>query len=303
MSQPLVSVILPVYNGERFLKEAIESILNQSFSNFELFIINDGSIDSSLAIINSFQDDRIIVINQQNRGLAAALNVGISKSSGKYIARMDADDISMYNRFKTQVDYLEKNTDISVLSGAVDYIDQNGKTLGRSFPVTYERIMNDMLFLVGCIVNHPAVMIRKEDLDMIGEYSELIGERFEDYQLWIRFINKGFKIKNLSEILLQYRMLETSISSQYYLPPLGRKYLMKMVIEGGITQEQINKIKQYYVTEIDKIGLKNRQLNYDNIQNFFFCKIRLISKPLALQIISGWVNIYWTLKVLYLRRF
>lgn len=106
----LISVILPVYNAELYLKEAIESILKQTYKSFELIILNDGSSDNSLNIINSFKDDRIILIDRENNGLVYTLNEGINMAKSKYIARMDADDISLSDRFEKQIKHMEENS-------------------------------------------------------------------------------------------------------------------------------------------------------------------------------------------------
>ena len=106
---PLISVILPVYNCEKYIRDSIQSILDQVFNDFELIIINDGSTDNTFGIIKSFSDDRIILVNQVNHGLTFSLNVGLSLAKGKYIARMDADDISLPDRFKKQVNFLSEN--------------------------------------------------------------------------------------------------------------------------------------------------------------------------------------------------
>ena len=301
MKNPLVSVIMPVYNGEFFIGIAIESILNQSFTNFEFLIINDGSTDNSLSIINSFQDDRIIVINQSNKGLAASLNVGISKSIGKYIARMDADDISAPDRFKIQVDFFENNHSISVLSGAVNYIDANGKMLGRSFPITCSYLVKKGLTHLGGVVNHPAVMMRKKDLDNVGKYSEIINKRYEDYHLWMQFLKKGYKINNTSKILLSYRLLDTSITSQYQLTPEAFKLLKRVIAEDNIKADTIDQINQYYIEQKYENNESPRSLHYKNLQNIVHLKTKFINENWTASIISIINNIYLSIKLLLVK--
>ncbi|MGB1216791.1 MAG: glycosyltransferase family 2 protein, partial [Saprospiraceae bacterium] len=135
---PIVSVIMPVYNGGTYLHTAIQSILHQKFSDFEFIIINDGSSDNSLEIIESFEDKRIKCISfEQNQGIVAALNKGVESSKGKYIARMDADDISHPERLGKQVDFLEKRTEIGIVgTGAFIFsINKNNKIKGHSYPL------------------------------------------------------------------------------------------------------------------------------------------------------------------------
>ena len=131
MTEPDVTVLLPVFNGALFLHQAIESILSQSFDNFELLIINDGSSDDSEKIIHSYSDHRINYVNNgQNIGLVATLNKGINLARGKYIARMDADDISIANRLKEQKEYLDQHSEVSFVASTINRIDQNGDIKG-----------------------------------------------------------------------------------------------------------------------------------------------------------------------------
>lgn len=130
---PLISIVIPVYNAERFIEKAIESICNQSYKNIEIIVIDDGSIDESLQIIKSIRDDRIRIISRENRGLIASLNEGINLSRGSYIARMDADDISSPIRIEQQVKYFEHHIDCGVLFTGLEYIDENGNIIRKSF--------------------------------------------------------------------------------------------------------------------------------------------------------------------------
>ena len=128
--EPQVSIIMPVYNGEKFLKEAIESILSQTFTDFEFIIVNDGSIDSSLKIIREYanRDSRIKIIDQKNTGIIGALNNALKASKGTYIARMDSDDISNPDRLKKQIEYIEKENAYLCGTWAIS-IDKNGKEI------------------------------------------------------------------------------------------------------------------------------------------------------------------------------
>jgi glycosyltransferase involved in cell wall biosynthesis len=294
---PVVSVVMPVYNAELFLSASIESILSQTFTDFEFIIINDGSTDNSLRVINYYKDkdERISVVNQENKGLSFALNTGISKCSGKYIARMDADDIAVSNRFKIQVDFLNTNKDISVLSGAVNYIDIDNNILGRSFPITWTRVIKKMLFK-GNPINHPASMIRKEDLDKVGQYSEIINSKFEDMHLWCQFLKKGYKIKNLSTILLNYRISKNSISSQFIISNRTTKLLQEIMLAKTPTLEMIQKIKEFQNEEAVMAGEVSRNHLYENVLNTLYLKIKPINQNFAEKLICGLSNINVTLK-------
>jgi glycosyltransferase involved in cell wall biosynthesis len=124
--EPLISVVMPVYNAAQYLREAIDSILNQTFRDFEFIIINDGSTDRSLEIIQSYNDDRIRLINQKNTGLAKALNNGIAIAKSDFIARMDADDISIPERLTSQFSFLESNVDVVAVGSNAEVIDKEG---------------------------------------------------------------------------------------------------------------------------------------------------------------------------------
>ena len=170
--KPLITVLMSVYNGERYLHEAIESILNQTFTDFEFLIINDGSTDSTRDIITSYTDSRIRLIdNEQNIGLTKSLNKGIDLARGKYIARMDADDISMPERLEVQYNFLEKNIEYSLVSSGAYLIDENNNQIGELYrPYNYEMILGYIFFFNPII--HPSVLFEKKEIIECGKYNE-----------------------------------------------------------------------------------------------------------------------------------
>ena len=207
----LVSVILPVYNGEQFLKKSIDSVLDQSYKNFELIIINDGSTDKSDLIINKYlPNDKIKYFSRNNKGLVATLNEAIQRSSGQFIARMDQDDICYPTRIQKQLDFLIKKN-IDVCGTSYKIIDENENVLKviNSFNEYFEVIISAMLVPFA----HPSVMFRnifqRKDLSYgSGEITFA-----EDYDLWIKMVKKDVSFGNLKEILLKYRVFENSLSS------------------------------------------------------------------------------------------
>lgn len=200
---------MSVYNSEAYLKEAIESILEQTFGNFEFIIINDNSTDKSLDIINSYTDKRIkLVTNEQNMGLTKSLNKGMGIASGKYIARMDADDISMPDRLQKQFDHMEKNSDVVVVGSMYKLIGD--KNLTSVISLTNDAIR--LQLLTQNAIAHPVAFIRESIFD---KYNLRYNESFtvaQDYELWSRIMEYG-KLENLPEVLLEYRRHNEQISS------------------------------------------------------------------------------------------
>lgn len=229
-----ISIIMPVYNGEKYLKEAIESILNQTFKNFELIIINDGSSDQSKNIIENFLDKRIKNLeNKTNRGLIYSLNYGISKAKGKYIARMDADDISHLNRLEIQFNYLEKNKDIFFLGSQVEKVYSKTEKIKLSrLRTAYSDIKTDLLFANPFI--HPTLMFRQEIFS--ENYYEEGLNGAEDFGLWQDLIYK-YKGINLPNVLLKYRILETGITKTY-----DKKIYEKLEVHKKIYQKSLKNI-------------------------------------------------------------
>lgn len=209
---PLVTVLLPVYNGALHLNEAIESILNQTFTDFELLIINDGSIDNSESIICSYNDQRITyLLNDTNKGLIYTLNKGIGLAKGKYIARMDADDISLPERIIKQVAAFKTYSDLAVCGTAYEtFGGENSKK--HLLPLSFESINTELLF--SCCIGHPTVMMRKSFLieqNLAYQESYL---HAEDYKLWLDISTKG-QIINLPEVLLMYREHSGQVSNLF----------------------------------------------------------------------------------------
>ncbi len=211
MSIPQVTVLLPVFNASLYLREAVDSILDQTFKHFELLIINDGSKDDSAAILSSYTDSRIRIINHdKNKGLIKTLNEGLQIAKGKYIIRMDADDVSVHNRIEMQVKFMEANTDI-VLAGAW-FKDIDGKIKVAKTPTKYEALKSQLFF--SCALAHPTIIIRK---NIFIENNLFYNSEFphaEDYELWVR-VSRLFKVANIPEVLLNYRFHEGQVSKEH----------------------------------------------------------------------------------------
>jgi glycosyltransferase involved in cell wall biosynthesis len=202
MDKPKISVLTSVYKGEEFIKAAADSVLNQTYANFEWIIINDASPDNSIKILESYNNPRIkIYHNESNIGLAASLNKGWELCQGEYIARMDTDDVCRLDRFEKQLAFMESNHDISVVGS---WVNLTGDWSGIwKTPVTHEEIKCKLLF--NSAMAHPTVFIRKKDFDDNRfRYSEVL-RKIQDYDLWSRAIQQ-LKFANIPEVLLDYRI-------------------------------------------------------------------------------------------------
>ena len=202
---PTVSVVLPVHNGEPYLAEAIDSILGQTFGDFELIAVDDASTDNSRRRLDdaAARDSRVCVVDGQERGLVGALNLGLSLARGEFIARMDADDISQPSRFARQVRYLRENPDIAVVGSAITLIDASGAVVRElSYPLAPADV-DRFLMEVGSALAHPAVMARRKAMLTVGGYRKLF-QHSEDYDLWLRMAER-YLLANLTDRLLRYR--------------------------------------------------------------------------------------------------
>lgn len=210
MKNPKVTVLMPVYNCESFIKEAINSILDQTFTDFEFIIINDGSTDTTKNIINSYNDIRIkIVNNKKNIGLTKSLNKGLKISKGEYIARMDADDISIKNRLKIESGFLNSNPEYGLIAARYSIIDKNGNILKNSGSYLNPDGIYYTLNFQNCLT-HSSVMFRKNIVSKIGAYDKALTQA-QDYELWYR-LSKVTKIYQTREILIKWRMSNKNIS-------------------------------------------------------------------------------------------
>lgn len=225
-----VSIIMSTYKEEEvFLRQSIESILNQTYKDFEYIIILDNPNNKlHMKIINDYasKDKRIkFYINEQNMGLTASLNRGLSLAKGKYICRMDADDISINNRLELQKRYLENN-DFDLIGGISQMIDENGKVIYsiKKVPTDLNKIKKSLKY--NQVISHPTWFGKKEVFDKLNGYRNM--PLCEDYDFTLRAVLQGYKISNIDEIVLKYRMTTSSISrSNLYEQYLFAKYITK----------------------------------------------------------------------------
>lgn len=211
MKKPLVSVLMPNYNGEKYISEAIESILKQTYSNFEFIIIDDCSTDDSWKIIQKYakKDKRIKAYrNEENLKIVRTRNklFSLANKKTKYYAIFDSDDISLPDRLKEEVNFLEKNKEYGVVGSNIILINEKSKVIGkRNYVLSWEK-MKKVMGRYDPIAQ-PSVMIRKKVIDLVGKYNEKY-TRCQDYELWMR-IGTKVKIRNLKKPLIKYRISST----------------------------------------------------------------------------------------------
>lgn len=210
MASPMVSVIMPVYNSAEYLEEAVRSILGQTLDDFEFIVIDDGSTDGSSQILDSHEDKRMRVIHQPKRGIVESLNLGLELAQGRYVARMDSDDISLPKRLATQVAFMEQHPEVGICgTSCVLFGDRHAV----STPKTRNDDIRSWLVFGPCFA-HPTVMMRRSLIMRNGLFYDPGFKQAEDYELWIRF-SKHCGMANLPEPLLLYRVREEQATSKH----------------------------------------------------------------------------------------
>lgn len=206
---PRVTVLMAVHNGEQFLPEALDSVLAQSFDDFELLVVDDGSIDRSAAIVQALRDPRVRLISQPSSGLAAALNLGLEHARGEYIARHDDDDVSLPNRLERQVEYLDRHPDVALIGSNYTIIDEVGTALAATRVFTHPDDVALALVLSNQF-GHGSVMMRRSVVMSVGGY-DCSADYVEDYDLWTRLSHVA-QVANLAEDLYRWRRSDEGIS-------------------------------------------------------------------------------------------
>lgn len=218
MEKFLVSVVMATYNDKiEYLEKAINSILLQTFSNIEFIIVDDSVKGETINYLEkrAEEDTRIkFVHNPTKLGFVKSLNLGLKLSTGKYIARMDSDDISCSHRLEKQVQYLETHEEVSILGGNINIIDEDGICTGeRKYKTSFKEISKTMFYRNP--LAHPTVMYRRNIIDKIGCYDESFSMA-EDYEMWLRAIKMGLIVENIDEVLVNYRMCEDYHTKRSY---------------------------------------------------------------------------------------
>ncbi len=258
MYSPKISVILPVYNAEKYIFDAVQSILSQTYKNFELIIIDDGSTDDCLNIISKFDDNRILVYkNEKNLGLIATLNKGLNLCKGDFIARMDADDISLPTRFEEQINFFKTHTKTDILGTNYEIFGDVHQII--NLPTNPQQIKIELLF--HNVICHPSVMMKRQSIKNIFYNSNYLHN--EDWAFWLEGIKNKLTITNLNKVLLKYRQEGQNISLKHQQTDFNRtKLIYKNYLSDiipSLTEQELN--YHYYLSKkpinIEKINLNN----------------------------------------------
>lgn len=237
---PTVSVLMAVYNTERYLPEAVESILQQTYQNFELIVIDDGSSDRSLQILQKYAevDQRIHLISRENRGIPKTRNELVSLARGKFLAIMDSDDVALPDRLAQQVAFLEQHPEVVWVGGAFDLIDRKGRRLTRISLVEQDDDIRHLLQKGQVNFLHPTAMLRRQSVLQVGGYDEAF-PLAEDLDLWLRLSQVG-KLASIKEAVVQYRIHPTSTCDRSRgMPPVDVQKALDRAWRNGVIQEQV----------------------------------------------------------------
>lgn len=292
---PLISVLMPVYNGQQYLAEAIESILNQTYTHFELLLLDDGSSDNSAQIIKGFNDSRIVYVkNETNKGLIYTLNRGVGLAKGAFIARMDADDVSVNNRFEKQIQEFQNDEKLVICGSFIKTFGNGAEQYISHMSVTNSQILASIFFT--CPFAHPSVMIRKESLLQLNEVYREDYKHSEDYDLWSRLVFVG-NSKNIPEFLLNYRVHDKQVSTVFEehkyqsVAKIQANLLSRFNIEASGTEAKflLNLFKG--ISKQDKHYLYSGLAFLDNLHRQFALKYPNYIEEHSQVLVARWIKI------------
>jgi glycosyltransferase involved in cell wall biosynthesis len=279
-----ISVLLPVKDGALFIERSIKSIIAQSYPHFELIIIDDHSVDNTALICNKYVslDKRVKLIKSNGKGLVDALNYGASVAEGEYLARMDADDLSLPNRFEKQINFLNSHKDVSILGTWMRIVGWsfhegfgNESFSFQKFPCDHADIVNNLKHVGSFFVlAHPTVMMKRLDFMKIGGYRKFFN-RTEDLDLWVRFAQKGFTFANLDEYLLDYSASNTSITA---IDRVERYLNTAILINSARTQKESYITDDLFPVSLEKIHLYTDPKNFFDLISDFIILLRGINR-------------------------
>ena len=331
INSPLISVIMPVYNGEKFISQAISSILNQTITDFEFIIINDGSTDNTENIILTFDDPRIIYLkNETNLKIIKTLNKGLSLARGKFISRMDSDDIAVNNLFEKQLQAFKSDESIDIVNICTYDLSEDGQKYRNSpRPLIYSPEILKYILIFQNQITHPGIMVKTEKIKLYGYKDDESVYNFEDLDLWLRMTWDGAKCVTLNEKLLFYRLnhngttrtfgnkrniLRVDYSSQFIKEHLGitinKDYLY--LLYGDVSNHKYNQaIINKLIKEIESFIMRsNDKIHVKEFSSWYKIRIATLTLQIVRRLpfkykIKGIKNIiinpYWFLNKAFLK--
>lgn len=256
----LVTVLMPAYNVAGYIREAIDSVLNQTFTDFELLIVNDGSTDDTEKIIRSYPDKRIKLVNRANGGVSAALNTGLEEAKGKYIARFDADDICYPFRLEQQYAFMRSHPDYIIIGSDADYVSESGVFLFKYLNIGHTNEEINERINIYCPFVHSTVFYLKDAVIQAGGY-EVKAHSFEDYFLWMRLIKLG-KACNFSEPLIKVRFNSSSVTIDEKDMDPAFVALKKKALQTGVITDEEGLI---LLKSIKKLSVDKKESSYNRM--------------------------------------
>ncbi|QOV88820.1 glycosyltransferase family 2 protein [Humisphaera borealis] len=272
MPTPRVSFVLPVYNAGPYLAAAVESLLGQTFGDFEILAINDGSTDGSREVLSRYNDCRLRVLDQTNVGLVQTLNRGIREARGEWIARMDADDVSLPDRLAKQTAYLRTHSQVALLGAWVATIDEQSQPLSDvvPFPVTHEELWSS----IGrrpWVMCHPAVMFRRDAAIEVGLYDPAF-RHAEDTEFFARLMSR-FRAATLPDVVLQYRLRREAVSGVFKDHGYANAQLVRRIMERWQPGEPFAATAQERAEADARIAVSSRRRSARQAMGAYFCRV------------------------------
>lgn len=301
---PTVSVLMAVRDEAKYIRNSVESILNQTFGNFEFIIVDDQSKDETVEIIRGFNDERIILVEGSGDGLAAALNKGLARCRGEFIARMDGDDISLPCRLQKQYEYMKKWNRVDLLGSQAEIIDETGCIVGKYIKPIDERIIRKAA-KYGCPIIHPSYFGRKNLFISMNGYREKFTYA-QDYDFILRALDKNSTIHNIDEVLIYYRFVyNKSRATKNYLQMYYTKLALqlhqcrvKFGYESKIIEVKLNKrfdgeMRYFYAVDKIRSFLLNKSSSSGRILKYLFIALAFCISIMHYQVLQSMTRAFF----------
>ncbi|KYC40464.1 glycosyl transferase family A [Scytonema hofmannii PCC 7110] len=286
-----VSVVIPAYNAMLYLEETMASVLNQSFDNFEVIVVNDGSLDETECWVSQIQDSRVKLISQENQGLAGARNTGILYAKGEYIAFLDADDIWEPTKLEKQSHILDENPEVGLVYNWVTYIDEQSEFTGKTFKNQVEGDVWKQLTEHNIVECGSVAMVRRTCFEDCGVFDKNLGSYVEDWDMWLRIASK-YPFKVVKEPLVYYRQRSNSASKNWEAMAKSFQMVIEKAFANAPIELQALKNKSYATSHLCLAWKPLQSQHKDYKKSIYFLKLALAYYP---QIRFG--KEYWRLSI------